>query len=278
MSDFATKLKEAERILLAAIRQFDPRCVFGLFSGGHDSLTCSDFCLRACKPTALVHINTGIGVQKARCFVRESFQDRALLLEYKAEENTFANGLPDPKIYRDLILKYGFPGPPQHSTMYSQLKQRQIQKLVREHKKRHSDKIILVAGCRTQESQRRMGKAVEIMKVGAQIWVNPFLHFSKLDVTKYIEWRKLRRSPVVDLIHKSGECLCGAFAKPGELKELALWFPEEAAFIRRLEEEAAEAGHNWKWEERPPKPPKPMREEPLFQPLCMGCGAESVTA
>jgi len=39
-------------------------------------------------------------------------------------------------------------------------------------------------------------------------------------VNDFMADNNLKRNEVVDLIHKSGECLCGAFAKPGELKRL----------------------------------------------------------
>jgi hypothetical protein len=50
----------------------------------------------------------------------------------------------------------------------------------------------------------------------------------------------------------SGECLCGAFAKPGELKEIETWFPETGKRIRELERKVAAAGFPWGWEESPP--------------------------
>lgn len=42
--------------------------------------------------------------------------------------------------------------------------------------------------------------------------------------------------------HMSGECLCGSFAKPGELDEIGEWFPDVAATIRALETEVRAAG------------------------------------
>ena len=42
----------------------------------------------------------------------------------------------------------------------------------------------------------------------------------------------------------SGECLCGAFAKPDELEEIRLWFPEVAAQIDELQRDVRAAGHH----------------------------------
>jgi hypothetical protein len=50
------------------------------------------------------------------------------------------------------------------------------------------------------------------------------------------------RNPASDLIHMSGECLCGAFAHPGELDEIGEWYPDVVAEIRALEAEARAAG------------------------------------
>ncbi len=47
----------------------------------------------------------------------------------------------------------------------------------------------------------------------------------------------------------SGECLCGAYAHKGELKELAFWYPEVADRIKRLEQRVlAKYGKTSGWE------------------------------
>ena len=49
----------------------------------------------------------------------------------------------------------------------------------------------------------------------------------------------------------SGECLCGAYAKRGELDEIALWYPDVAARIRDLERRVAANGLAYnRWEAR----------------------------
>ncbi|MFE3583727.1 hypothetical protein [Streptomyces vinaceus] len=51
----------------------------------------------------------------------------------------------------------------------------------------------------------------------------------------------------------SGECLCGAYAKPGELDEIEFFYPETAAKLRALEEQASEAGiPACKWGQKAP--------------------------
>ena len=58
---------------------------------------------------------------------------------------------------------------------------------------------------------------------------------------------------VTDLVHMSGECLCGSFAKAGEREELSFWFPEVAHRFNELESLVAqvpgipEHRRTWGW-------------------------------
>lgn len=75
-------------------------------------------------------------------------------------------------------------------------------------------------------------------------------------------------NPVSEKLHMSGECLCGAFAKPDELEEIRFWFPEVAAEIDRLEAEVAAAGHRepfCRWGHGQGKPTEKTG------PLCTSC-------
>jgi hypothetical protein len=40
---------------------------------------------------------------------------------------------------------------------------------------------------------------------------------------------------VSDILHMSGECLCGSFASPGERAEIDYWFPMALDEVRELE-------------------------------------------
>ena len=52
----------------------------------------------------------------------------------------------------------------------------------------------------------------------------------------------LERSPVVDLLHRSGECLCGALAHHWKC-EIETWYPEAAEVLHDYESLAREHGH-----------------------------------
>lgn len=261
-----------------AVEQYKPVAIFGMFSGGHDSLTATYMASRIKGFTGAAHINTGFGVEQTRHFVRNTCREQGWpLFEYAAMDNLNKHGLPDPQDYREFVRRLGFPGAHGHGMMYARLKDRQIRRLVREHKTKTKDNIMLIAGCRSQESARRMRNTEPLQKEGCRVWVQPIHDFSKTDCGRVIEYAKLGRNEVVDLIHKSGECLCGAFAKPGELDELAMWFPKEAQMIRDLEAEI-KPKFGWGWEEGPPKPKKCPKlqsidqQEQLFQmPLCWNC-------
>jgi 3'-phosphoadenosine 5'-phosphosulfate sulfotransferase (PAPS reductase)/FAD synthetase len=224
-------------VLDDAVTEHRSSHVFALFSGGHDSL-CST-ALAADHPafTAAVHINTGIGIPETRDFVRETCRVQGWpLIEMH----------PDAKTYRDLVREKGMPGGPKaHNTTYYWLKQRQVRRLVREHKQHPKDRIALVTGIRLSESARRMGAglSVHVRRSGAQVWVNPILEWRKADCHDFMDARELPRNPVVDLLHRSGECLCGALAHYSEIREIELWYPAAAAEIHACERLAASFGH-----------------------------------
>lgn len=283
-----------ERTAIAQARiqrafEHKPIAVFGLFSGGHDSF-CSAY-MASLHPafTGIVHINTGFGIEATRDYVRDTCARRNWpLLEYKASENVNARGVPDPQCYEDLVREFGFPGPVGHGMMYARLKERQLRRLQRDwgasagRKERRHKKtgkvtpavaarpVLYISGCRSQESDRRMANTDELQLDGARIWVAVIHDWSKLDTSEFMEHVGQPRNPVVNLIHKSGECLCGAYAKKGEIEELALWPETIPAFnrIRALEDEVVPRfGRGWG--ERPVKDNRTMALFPGH--LCWSC-------
>lgn len=269
------KFLVAQERLGRAIHMHNPARVFGLFSGGHDSLTAVMVAKSHPRFTAAAHINTGIGIEATRIFVRETAAAIGItLLEYKATEHTQASGKPDPQDYDAIVRQYGFPGPAKHASMYVRLKEKQLSRLERDHeiggRSFHKRRVLYVSGARSQESVRRMGHVQEVQHEGRRIWCAPIHDWSKLDTTLLISWLGLKRNPVVDLIHKSGECLCGAFSEKGELEELNMWDETRPAYnrIKALEAEEIARGR-WGWEGRPPKCPKAKIRQPGI--MCNSC-------
>ena len=228
---------EALAVLDAAVAEHQPSHLFALFSGGHDSLCSTAIAAKHPAFTAAVHINTGVGIEETRRFVRQTCERRGWpLIEMH----------PDAKTYRDLVIEKGMPGGPKaHNTMYYWLKQRQVRRLVREHKQGRHGRVALITGIRRQESERRMASvmAKPVHRIGAQVWVNPILNWSKLECNEFIATEGLKRNRVCDLLHRSGECLCGALAHHSEMREIAGWFPLEAQNLMAYEELARQHGH-----------------------------------
>ena len=267
-------------ILQQAIDQYKPSSVFALFSGGMDSLAMVHYTAKHCPkhlPFKVAHINTGIGIEQTREFVRQTCHEQGWqLLEYKT-----------PIAYKDLVCERGFPGPTtqMHQIMYTRLKDRGIDQLIRENKRqvgsRHKrfDRIILASGIRKQESKRRMGYASPINRRHSQVWTNTILNWSKVDVRNYIEDNGLRTNPVSDILGYSGECLCGCFADSTERALIDTFFPDEAKMIADLEADVRRSGFNWKWHEGPPRKTKAEKQieqgQTHFMPLCVGCQAKS---
>lgn len=272
------KIDVARARIERVIRDYEPIAAFALFSGGHDSLAALLVSgLLEQFPPAL-HINTGIGVPATHSFVRQTCQARnCVLIEKCAAANCNAKGQLDPQVYADLVREWGFPGPGHHGKMYNRLKERALRSIERDAgancRGKRKDRVLYISGCRSEESTRRMANTAEVQVDGRRIWCAPLHDWSKLDCSLAIELFKAARNPVVDLIHKSGECLCGAFAnsdRDNELEELNLWDLTRPAYneIKRLEA-IVKPIHGWGWGERPPKKQQACAAPPGM--LCQGC-------
>lgn len=216
--------------------------LFGLYSSGNDSACSTHLASRHPAFTRAVMIDTTIGIRESQEHARnvaQRFQWR--LKEYRA-----------PVSYREIVLQHGFPGPGGHLFMYTRLKERCIQFLVRDHKAKWKDRIGLVTGVRLSESNRRMGHVQPVHRKGGQLWIAPILHWNDDDKIEYMSRYSIPKSPVTDKICMSGECLCGAFAKKEELFDIEREFPEMGRTIRGLEAECREAGVHAVWGTRPP--------------------------
>lgn len=285
MSDISKKIEAAIQRVRAAVEQYNPIAVVGLFSGGHDSAT-ANLIAHESGATMSLHINTGIGIQQTRDYVEETCDRRRWkYAEYKAVENVNSAGEPDAQFYEDIVRKEGFPGAFAHRMMYSRLKERPLRMFERDMGFTPKRPVIYLTGVRADESERRMGTNAYCEKRGRAVWLNHINDFTKSDCGNCMRHLGQPRNEVVDLIHKSGECLCGAFAKPGELAELRMWFPEVAKRIDDLEKEVMQR-LPWGWEDNgPPDWWKEKNQGQMFmldydqlaqeQPLCRKCNLQA---
>lgn len=226
--------QDPDALVAQARAEHDPVAAFCLFSGGHDSTVLAHRCHTSYQ--ALVHIDTGTAVPGVRDYVDEfaRWLEKPLIV-YEAGD-----------AFRKLVLELGgFPGPAGHGRAYTRLKERQIERLVRDFKVTNSrpDTVMLLTGKRRAESARRAKTTAGIEKRGGQLYVNPLIDWTAYDMRTYRVEHKLPESPVAALLHRSGECNCGAFAEPGEREMLASLYPAwfETA-IASLEREAAASG------------------------------------
>lgn len=251
-------------IIEQAIAKYNPVRIFAMFSSGNDSIVSTDIAMKNGAHEAVL-VNTGIGIPQSRehwfsVCCKQQWTCRMLF--------------PPDRTYREFVLNYGFPGPAAHRYAYSWLKERAIRKLVRDTKREASDRVMLITGVRRSESLRRMGYVEPIVRQGATVWVAPCYDMDTKERDAYMEANGLPRSPVTDLLHISGECMCGSFAGKYERKELELWYPEFVKdVIEPLEKEAKEAGVHSEWGVRPRK--DTLTEELPFMPMCASCANKS---
>lgn len=229
--------------------------IVGLYSGGNDSTTLAH--LFRGEVTHFGHANTGVGIEATRQFVRDTCAGWDVpLLEQR---------LPEGQGYRDLVLGRvlssrgetkgmpvfdgGFPGPAMHWLMYQRLKERSLRRIrARLVSDGRNERVVFLAGRRRQESERRKsrfgsGQLRPIEREGSVVWVSPLINWGALDMNAYRRANPdVPRNEVSDLLHMSGECLCGAFAQREELDEIESWFPDDVAPIRKLEREAVTLG------------------------------------
>lgn len=249
-------------------------CVYALFSGGHDSLCSAAIAAKHPLFRGVVHLNTGIGIEETREFVRETCDRQGWpLTEVRATDG----------LYEKLVLERGgFPsGTSSHNSMLFFLKQQPLRAWCRTIP---GKRIGLVIGIRREESVRRMGAGISVPKRlehrSRRVWLSPILDWTALDCSRFMGAEGLPRNPVVDLLHRSGECLCGALARPGEINEISQWFPDAARRINDLERRVEEAGiAACVWASPVGRRIAPEQES-LFSkadlaPLCSSCEADS---
>jgi len=202
-----------------------------LYSGGNDSTVMAHLFRNVA--THAIHANTGIGVEATREFVRRTCAEWDLPL---LEEHP-------PTPYRDLVLEQGFPGPGHHFKMYQRLKERCLRqarrRLVSNGRKQ---RVVFLAGRRRAESARRADIPL-YEREDSVVWVSPLALWTKPDLVTYrLMAGDVPVNPVSEALGMSGECLCGSFAKPGELDLLRETYPETAREIEALQDEVRAAG------------------------------------
>lgn len=268
---FPTDKPTPEQIIAKAA-EHSPIATFAMFSGGDGSLAATHWAMNNVPGCQVAHVNTGIGIPATGEFVRETCRREGWpLTEIRAKEDCGQD-------YDKIVIKYGFPGPFQHGRMYAQLKERAIRLLIRREKaklpekQRRRGKVMLLTGICKDDSVRRSGYGNQIIAFnGAQMWVNHIYHWGKTKRYHYICEHNIPRNPVSELLGMSGECCCAAYAHYGELAAVRLVCPKTANRIEKLEKQVRAAGHDWGWEDKPPRKRDDQITQDMFMPMCVGC-------
>lgn len=153
-----------------------------------------------------------------------------------------------------ILLPLGFPGPAQHGRAYNRLKERLTEELHRELKgdAPRMARVLYVTGVRRAESARRATRQ-PVNRKGGRVYANPLIDWTTSRLHAYRREHGIPQSDVAALLHRSGECNCGAFAQPGEREMLQSLFPKWwNERIAPLEAEAEALGLPFcKWGNRP---------------------------
>lgn len=233
-------LEESHALLDMGISDFivtDNRSLRGvviLFSGGNDSTVLAHIFKE--RATHAAHANTGVGIEQTRQYVRDTCAAWGIpLLERHPprEEDS----------YREQVLMHGFPGPGRHARMYQRLKERALGLIATELvKKPLQERVVYLAGRRRTESSRR-ANVPEMERWGSVVFVSPLINWTKPDMNTYRGMAAAGKVPggpvpvneVANLVHMSGECLCGAFARYQERQEISEWYADAFLDIAELE-------------------------------------------
>ena len=188
-------IDQATKTIADAIAEHKPVAVYVLVSGGNDSTVVGHLAATyGPRVDAVVHINTGIGIEQTNQYVRDFAARLRLPLIEKHP----------PKSYEELVMQYGFPGPAAHRYMYSWLKERPLREVRREAQTGRFDRVMFITGVRLSESRRRMGSVQPVQRDGNTVWVAPILEFESSDMWDYREYHELADNEVVAFLHMSG--------------------------------------------------------------------------
>jgi len=241
-------LQRSKEILAHAINDHEPVATRLLFSGGHDSLVSTHVAHRLLTelgaPHRVLHIDTTVGIPENEQYVKDC-ADR-FGWDLRIIRNEEHRGKSYDEWVRD---EETFPMPQDHMWMYAHLKREAIRQIVREQKGKRGDRVLFVTGVYSDESNRRAGYHQVEKRDGAQVWLNPCFEWSDANMGQYRVENDLPVNEVAAALGKSGECLCGAYAHPGDLEAVRRVCPSLARRFERLSEEISPSSdHEMKWD------------------------------
>lgn len=220
------------------------------YSGGKDSGVVLDIMAKTFPDyfKGVIFVNTGIGTQATTDYIIDYCKKRSYPLhilkpeDVKRKKHTTRGKPGDEFSYEKLVLTYGFPQQAFHTVTMRHLKYFPLRKFIYD-RINLGEKPCIVGGIRKNESARRKLKWKKYFYNDGKMWfVSPIFFKEDLWVYDYFIKNDIKRSPVYDTLHISGDCLCGCFAKKEELKLLQMFHPEVFDEIKRLEKLIKEKG------------------------------------
>lgn len=278
------RLERSKEIIDKAILDFKPYAIVMMFSGGHDSLAAYHTAKTLnVSITHFMHGITGTGIQETTDFARRIGKQSGLKYIEANAENKFD----------EYVLRKGFFGIGElaHKFAYHILKHQNFRTELSRHirQRKRGRNILLINGGRYQESDRRSRmKNIPIRQdehTSSNIWVNIINDWSSLERNEFIA--DYESNSVYDILHRSGECLCGTMQYPYQetRKEVSYWFPDWGKRIDTLEKKACDRGFCWGWGEDMPEwakaeyqRQKQIDNGQLWLPLCQSCMMKTSSA
>lgn len=269
-------MESSLEIFKQATVEYPPYATVIMFSGGDDSLT-TLYVAKALgiQVDYIVHVNTKTGIPDTTEYVRKL----ALEVDIPYIERDAGDK------YENYVLRKGFfgRGITAHSYAYHILKKTQFKNglsSIRQRKRNRN--ILLLNGGRRQEGRNRMTRMIDPIKAeGRNVWVNLINEWSKKECMDFLYDNNIKRNPVTEILHRSGECMCGTMQSLEARKEATFWFPKWGTWLDNLEQRVGEKGFYWGWGENIPKSFSLVKQGqmimPGFMPMCTGCMHDAVT-
>lgn len=220
------------------------------YSGGKDSGVVLDIMAKQFPEyfKGVVFVNTGIGTKATTDYITNYCEKRGYKLfilrpeDVIRKKDTSRGKAGECFSYEALVLNYGFPQQPFHTVTMRHLKYFPLRKFIYDRLKLNETPCI-VGGIRKNESARRKMKWSKYFYNDGKMWfVSPIFFKEDEWVYDYFIKNDIKRSPVYDTLHISGDCLCGCFAKKEELTLLKMFHPEVFNEIKRIEKLVQEKG------------------------------------
>lgn len=266
-------IEQSQSIIQRAIANLNPYAILVMVSGGSDSLTAYTVARElGVSISGIAHVVTGTGIPETTDWVRQW----AAKQPYPYYEANAGDA------YERYVLRKGFLGRGEraHAYAYHILKAEYFRKLISKNfrQRKRGRRILLINGARSSESENRMFKLdnQDIQQEGRNqnYWANLIRHWDKNTCYQYLGEKGVQINTVSQVLHRSGECMCGPTQSPEERKEASFWYPQWGAWLDDLERQVKRKYH-WGWGENIPKgfAQEKAGQMPLpgFRPMCSSC-------